>query len=93
MVETTGKTEPANLPAKHNADAFIFQEDAEPALELENWMTNLNYFNETTMQFDEAIEQPLELQNWMLDESHFNFNIEQTMELEDWMTSEKFWKS
>ena len=40
MVETSGKTEAATLPAKHSADVFIFQNDMEPALELESWMTS-----------------------------------------------------
>lgn len=95
MVETSGKAETAALPAEHSAGTFISQEVAEPAMELDRWMTNASYFNEPAVQFDEIIEQPLELENWMLDESHFtsiNSN-EKAMELEGWMTSDNFWNN
>jgi hypothetical protein len=95
MVETSGKTETAALPAKHSSDVFVFYQETEPALELESWMTNTNYFTESTVQFDKVTEEPLELENWMLDENHFNStnNGEKALELEDWMLSDNFWNS
>ncbi|HKI90602.1 MAG TPA: hypothetical protein VKA38_16365 [Draconibacterium sp.] len=95
MVETSGKTETTALPANYSSNAFIFQNETEPALELESWMTNTNYFNESEFQIVNSVEEPLELGNWMLDENYFNSNKieEETLELENWMTSDKFWNS
>lgn len=95
MVETSGKTEATALPAKNSTETFLFQNETEPALQLEVWMTNSNYFNNVTFQTEEATENPLEMENWMLDENYFNpiQNAERALELEDWMTAEKFWKS
>ena len=95
MVGTSEKTEATALPGKSSTATFIFANEAEPALELESWMTSTNYFNESEIQLDEAMEEPLELENWMLNESHFdlNQNEEKALELEDWMLSYKFWNS
>jgi len=95
MVETSGKTETTALPAENSAETFIFQNETEPALQLEDWMTNTNYFNNTAFKVEEATESPLELENWMLDENYFSSdkNAEQALQLEDWMTSDKFWNS
>ena len=95
MVETSGKTEASALPAKNKTEMFIFQNEAEPVLQLEDWMTNTNFFNNITFQTEEETENPLELENWMLDENYFNSteNEEHALELEGWMTSDKFWNS
>lgn len=95
MVETSAKTETTALPAENNTETFIFQNETEPALQLEDWMMNSNYFNNATFNAEEATESPMELENWMLDENYFSStqSVEQALELEDWMTSDKFWNS
>ena len=95
MVETSGKEETTDLPAKSTTETFLFQTETEPALQLEDWMINVNYFNDVTFWVERITESPLELEYWMLDENYFGSkqNVEQALELEDWMTSEKFWNS
>ena len=95
MVETSAKTETTALPAENSTETFIFQNETEPALQLEDWMTNANYFNNATFQVEDATESPMELENWMLDENYFSSdkNTEQALQLEDWMISDKFWNS
>ena len=95
MVETSGKSENSKLPMSDFGGNFNTVEEYDPMLELENWMTNENYFNSVIWNFNTEMESPLELENWMTDENRFNSaeNGDQSLELEDWMTSDKFWKS
>jgi hypothetical protein len=73
-------------------DSFLVQENEE-ALELENWMTDMEYFEFSTFKFVEEIDTELEIQDWMLNEKIFAVNsvCEQPLELESWMLSEKIW--
>ena len=82
-----------NLESNGNGfDSFLVQENEE-ALELENWMTDMEYFEFSTFKFVEEIDTELEIQDWMLNEKIFAVNsvCEQPLELEAWMLSEKIW--
>ncbi len=96
MVETSAKKEATDVSTKKSTRVFFFQNEAEPALELEDWMTNSYYFNQSSVLWGDAVvEVPQQLENWMLDENYFNVpeDKEQPLELENWMTSENFWNS
>ncbi len=96
MVETSAKKEATDVSTKKSTGVFFFQNEAEPALELEDWMTNSYYFNQSSVLWGDAVvEEPQQLENWMLDENYFNVpeDKEQPLELENWMTSENFWNS
>ena len=83
----------SNVESNGNGfDSFLVQENEE-ALELENWMTDMEYFEFSTFKFVEEIDTELEIQDWMLNEKIFAINsvCEQALELESWMLSEKIW--
>ena len=83
----------SNLETNGNGfDSFLVQENEE-ALELENWMTDMENFESSTFKLVEEIDTELEIQDWMLNQELFTVNSvnEQPLELEAWMLSEKIW--
>ena len=73
-----------------NAFAAFFEEETEEPLELEEWMTNENYYV-STIYLKEETENLLELESWMTNETLFNAKslfeeeTEETIELQEWM--------
>jgi hypothetical protein len=74
----------------------------ETSLQLENWMTDENYWNAKTALnagfiLETEKETALELESWMTGENMWNLNMafvieaESTLELETWMTSKETW--
>jgi hypothetical protein len=104
MVETRNDAN-ANADATANSiDANTFaaymETETEEALELEDWMTNDNYFVPATILMEEETESPMELESWMTSDSYFGSfsnmfeeETEQPLELESWMTNEKYFSS
>lgn len=69
-----------------------FAVEAEPSLQMEDWMTDASRFTTTTAILTET-ENALELEDWMVNESLFNgtasmstVETEPALELEGWMT-------
>ena len=76
--------------------AFYLNPAAEEALELENWMTDDEYFNAFSFLLKTATEDKLELEEWMLNEGYFTIRCEveyeEELKLENWMMDEKIWR-
>ena len=82
------------------ADVYVatFEEEAEEALKLEDWMTDLASFDVYSQYFQFEQEEALEVEDWMIEETTFNHwsfqfaeENESPLELEDWMTSDVIW--
>ena len=90
-----------NVSAKGTElDASSLENVEEPALVIEDWMINANYWNASdAIDMSDATEKSLELENWMTDENTWNVNnpvvteneTEQTLALESWMVDENIW--
>ncbi|NQU51385.1 MAG: hypothetical protein HQ522_02485 [Bacteroidetes bacterium] len=93
MVETTDEPKTANLAVESFNYAFL-EDEYEPALEMENWMSSDHYFGVTSIQITEEHETDLELEDWMINENLFQVeeNGDTPLELEAWMTMEKVWE-
>ena len=73
----------------------------EPALLIENWMIDANYWNtsDVNVEMTDAVEESLKLENWMTDENVWNVanpvvlenETEQKLALENWMVDENVW--
>ena len=74
----------------------------EPALLVENWMIDANYWNTSNGVFEisDATEESLELENWMVDENTWKVenavtnetDNEQELAFEPWMVDKNVWK-
>ncbi len=82
------------------ADVYVsnFEEEAEEALLLQDWMTDKASFDVYSQYFQLEQEEALEVEDWMIDETtinHWSFQIaeenESPLELENWMTSDVVW--
>ena len=91
MTKTPTKT--ASSTTTTNSSEFYLEEATEPAMELENWMTNENTFSIFNFNFDNDVEIPLAVENWMLEPTNFgDDNLqEEKLELQSWMTSAEVW--
>ena len=74
-----------------NFNLTLLENEVEPALELEEWMSNESNFGVSGFQIMEGTENELDIEDWMLDECSFQEEEtgEQPLELETWMTSDK----
>ncbi|WP_321369675.1 hypothetical protein [uncultured Draconibacterium sp.] len=72
---------------------FYYTNEVEPAMELEDWMTDDSGFTTSQFVFEEAADESLGLEDWMMDESLFQSEEESeaALELEAWMVSENTW--
>jgi hypothetical protein len=91
MTKTPAKT--ASSTTITNSSEFYLEEATEPAMELENWMTNENTFRIFNFNLENEVEIPMAIESWMLDANTFeNNNLqEETLDLENWMTSTEVW--
>ena len=78
--------------------ASFLELEAEPALEVEDWMTNENSFDVFSSYHQLDQEVALEVETWMKDEttffpshSEFKTSPDPEAELEAWMTSDEVW--
>ncbi len=94
MVDNSGKTK-SNAHSE-SVTVVDFEVETEPALVLENWMTDKTFFGtaNSDLESQNEVEDALKLENWMLDSNFFEENggEEKPLELENWMTSESVWK-
>jgi hypothetical protein len=80
---------------KNSEVTLNYEEEADAALNVEEWMIDESYFS-TVYSFETEVESSLELENWMVNENLFNgyaawFSVEteEALELEDWMTNQE----
>jgi len=92
MVEPAEKVKPANGKTE-NAFWTSFDKAFDPALELEGWMTEEDFFETEVFSFENDLDQPMELENWMFDESLFYSQQvqDEPLTLENWMISADYW--
>ena len=74
---------------------------AEPKLEVENWMVNVNYWfaEGNTFVLETEQEENLTVEAWMFDKNKWGLAVfeytsnetEQDLMLENWMTNEMYW--
>jgi hypothetical protein len=84
-----------------NTFAAYMETETEETMELEDWMTNDNFFIPSGISMAEEAENPMELEGWMTSgnyfgtpsNSMFEVETEQPMELESWMTNENYFSS
>ena len=74
--------------------AMYFENEVEPNLELENWMTDYSIFDVSEFQLIEETDAELELEAWMMNENLFQpeNEVEPLLETEAWMTSAEVWE-
>jgi len=91
MVESPSETKPSTAPTE-SLEAMYFENEIEPEMTLETWMTDYTKFN-VGFQYQEAIETELKVEDWMTSDDllEISSDTENPMELEAWMTSEKAW--
>jgi hypothetical protein len=71
MIETNGKITTTKHAPGAKLTYFYLEEANDPALELEDWMTNKQLFETFDLPLQSETEVPLALENWMLDETNF----------------------
>lgn len=92
MTKTNTETASSSTSNEMNSARFYFEDATEPAMELENWMTNENTFNTFSLNLENEVEVPLAVENWMLDDSNFDSDMqEENLTLENWMISSEVW--
>uniref|UniRef100_UPI0032173347 hypothetical protein n=1 Tax=uncultured Draconibacterium sp. TaxID=1573823 RepID=UPI0032173347 len=92
MVSAPDEAEIAEVPTE-SLKAIYFVDEVEPAMEIEDWMTDFSKFDIKVFQYEKEVEEVnLNLEPWMLDENLFQNNSEEgSLELESWMMSDKIW--
>ncbi len=91
-----------NVSAKETrANVSSLENEKEPQLQVEDWMINANYWNESETAFyaEQVAEGSLELESWMTDENTWKVNnpvvqeneTEKVLTLESWMVDENIW--
>jgi hypothetical protein len=91
-----------NVSAKGTELVVSSRENVEePALLIENWMVDANYWNtaDANVELTDAAEEGLELENWMIDGKVWNTEnsvvleneTEQELAIEAWMVDENIW--
>lgn len=94
MTENSKKLDPKVSDSKTNKATYIYENESEPKLVVEDWMTNNSYFRPVVLQAVEK-ENELKVEEWMKNEKLFAIanETERPLALENWMTSSKVWKN
>ena len=94
MVETSKTSDVPATASKTNKVNYIYENDYDDKLDIEDWMTNNEYFTSASFLPVEK-ENDLQLEDWMLDENLFAVTIEteSPLTLESWMTSTSVWNN
>ena len=94
MVETSKTSDVPAAASKTNKVNYIYENDYDDKLDIEDWMTNNKYFTLASFLPVEK-ETDLQLEDWMLDENLFAVTIEteSPLTLESWMTSSSVWNN
>ena len=92
MAETSKKSNTPAPVTENNSANYIYENEYDGRLALEDWMTDNNYFEATSIPQVEK-ENTLQVEDWMLDESLFcaSQETESELKVEDWMTSDEVW--
>ena len=92
MAETSKKSKVPAPASENNSANYVYENEYDGKLVVEDWMTDNNYFGTTFIPQVEK-EYSLAVEDWMLDESLFSSAKETEGELivEDWMTNDKVW--
>jgi len=94
MVETSKKTNAPATTGESGSKTVIYENDYDAKLNVEDWMTDNNYFRAAETQ-QIAKDEVLQVEDWMLDESLFAVadETESPLTLENWMTNSGVWKN
>lgn len=103
MVESNSESNMVSTNAGSSSEASalaaFLEEEAEEAMELEDWMTNESNFATATFVMEEAVESPLEIEEWMTDADNFSVSTlsldiatEESLEIEGWMVNNKYFE-
>ena len=95
---SAGINNPASYARHTEIESFsnTVKTEKDKPLNLEAWMTDANYFGDTSMNIAEANDPGLELDDWMINNKYFSADSDiQTekdpdIKLEKWMTSDNF---
>ncbi len=90
MVETSKKSDVKATETKAGAANYIYENEYDANLFVEDWMKNNSYFKPVVLQ---EVENDLQVEDWMKNEKLFAVapETENPLALEDWMTSSKVW--
>lgn len=94
MVETSKKSDVPASASNTNNGYCIYENDYDNKLNVEDWMTNNDYFRPTSFLQVEK-ENDLQVEDWMLEENLFTVahETESPLTLENWMTSNEVWNN
>jgi hypothetical protein len=92
MVDSSKKSKAQGTTSETNRTSYIYENEYDASLVLEDWMTDNDYFKPTAIQHVEK-ENVLQTEEWMFDESLFNVAVETEgqLKVEAWMTSDEVW--
>jgi len=93
VVDTRKDVDLKENGTKDSSNPKVFP-DSEQNLTVEDWMTDLNYFNAKPMVVEAETEAKLQIEPWMLNENVFSAQVEteSPLTIEKWMTNEEIWK-
>jgi hypothetical protein len=94
MVEGSKKANKGASDAETKKATYIYENEYDAKLHVEDWMTNSVYFKPIVLQKIEK-ENELQLEDWMKNEKLFAtlHESEGPLKLEKWMTNSKVWKN
>ncbi|MBK6283284.1 MAG: hypothetical protein IPF54_12100 [Draconibacterium sp.] len=92
MVETSKKSDVKATETKAAMANYIYENEYDANLTVEDWMKNSTYFKPVVFQ---EVEPCLQVENWMKNEKLFTTAIEteRPLALENWMTNSKVWQN
>jgi hypothetical protein len=95
MTENSKKSDAKTSDTKTNKATYVYENEYDAKLHVEDWMTNNVYFKPIVLQALEK-ENHLQVEEWMKNEKLFattTLESETPLTLENWMTSSKVWKN
>lgn len=96
MVESSKKSHAKASDTEANKATYIYENEYDAKLAVEDWMTNNAYFKPIVFQkIENETENELQVEDWMTNENLFAtaHETETPLKLEKWMTSNKVWKN
>lgn len=88
MSETAKKSNAPESASDNNSPIYIYENEFDGKLDVENWMTDNNFFSSTAILQVEK-DNTLQVEDWMLNSSLFSNEGE--LKVEDWMTNDEIW--
>ncbi len=92
MVETSKKSDVKATEIKNGTANYIYENEYDANLVVEDWMKNNSYFKPVVLQ---EVETDLQIEDWMKNEKLFAVanETESPLKLENWMKSNKAWQN